>query len=135
MSGNKSLDPRQRAWVEIQLMCLNSRPKGKPDKKDTNLVRNCCITVVEDKRFDNFIMYCIIGNAVVLSLFWYMQPKTLEKPLEIINLAFVIIFTLEAMIKITAMCGLYFKDSWNIFDFFIVVSTVIALLLKRVLNI
>lgn len=34
MSGNKSLDPRQRAWVEIQLMCLNSQPKGKPDSNE-----------------------------------------------------------------------------------------------------
>ena len=107
MSGNKSLDPRQRAWVEIQLMCLNSEPKGKPDRGMSSL-RNCCISLVEDKRFDNFIMYCIIGNTVVLSLFWYMQPKTFETPLELINMLFVLIFTLEAIIKIIALCKLYF---------------------------
>ena len=42
MSGNKTLDIRQRAWVEVQLMSLNSKPKGKAEEKD-NPMRKCCI--------------------------------------------------------------------------------------------
>ena len=42
MSGNKNLDIRQRAWVEVQLMSLKSKPKGKAEEKD-NPMRKCCI--------------------------------------------------------------------------------------------
>ena len=41
-----------------------------------------------------------------------------------------LIFTLEAIIKIIAMKKLYFKDPWNIFDFTIVISTLVVLILK-----
>ena len=37
------------------------------------------------------------------------------------------IFTIEAVVKIIAQKGLYFKDSWNLFDFTIVVATIIIL--------
>lgn len=41
-----------------------------------------------------------------------------------------LIFTLEAIIKIIAMKKLYFRDPWNIFDFTIVISTLVVLMLK-----
>ena len=42
-----------------------------------------------------------------------------------VNLVFSIIFLLEAIIKITAFKGEYFRESWNRFDFFIVAVSVI----------
>ena len=40
-----------------------------------------------------------------------------------------VIFTLEAIIKITAMRSKYFKDGWNVYDFTVVVLTAVILLL------
>ena len=45
-----------------------------------------------------------------------------------------VIFTAEAVIKIIALKALYFRDSWNIFDFSIVSITLIMLVLK-ILNV
>jgi len=45
-----------------------------------------------------------------------------------------VIFTAEAIIKLIALKSLYFRDSWNIFDFTIVSITFIMLFL-RILNI
>lgn len=90
---------------------------------------------MEDKKFDNFIMYCIIGNTLVLSFYWYMQSDVFEAPLGYLNTFFIIIFTAEAAIKIIALCGLYFKDSWNRFDFTIVVGTLIVIMIQWVSNV
>ena len=40
------------------------------------------------------------------------------------------IFTIEAIVKIIAQKKNYFKDSWNLFDFTIVIVTIIILSLN-----
>ena len=47
-----------------------------------------------------------------------------------INYIFVTIFTIEAIVKIIAQKTDYFRDSWNIFDFTVVVATLIILILN-----
>ncbi len=46
---------------------------------------------------------------------------------EFLNYMFAIIFTLEAIVKILAYDKMYFIDGWNIFDFVIVIGTIIGL--------
>lgn len=48
------------------------------------------------------------------------------------NYVFMAIFTVEAILKLIAMHGNYFKDGWNIFDFTVVIFTIIALILKSI---
>ena len=79
--------------------------------------------------FDDFIMYCIMANTFVLAFQWYEQPESMKKYIELFNYVFVAIFTLEAVIKIIALRCIYFDDAWNRFDFFIVVSTAIVLVI------
>jgi hypothetical protein len=45
---------------------------------------------------------------------------------ELINLIFAIIFTLEAALKIQALRKHYFEEGWNIFDFIIVIGSWVA---------
>ena len=49
-----------------------------------------------------------------------------------INYAFMIVFALEAIIKIIAMKAKYFKDNWNIFDFTVVIMTATALASSKI---
>ena len=44
---------------------------------------------------------------------------------------FNVIFTLEALIKIFALRCLYFKEAWNVYDFTIVVTTYLILILEE----
>lgn len=41
-----------------------------------------------------------------------------------------IIFTIEAIIKLIAQRCLYFKDGWNNFDFTVVVLTLVILIIN-----
>ncbi len=48
---------------------------------------------------------------------------------DILNYLFTVAFTLEAVIKILGQGSLYFKDGWNLFDFSVVVSSIISVFL------
>ena len=45
------------------------------------------------------------------------------------NYAFAAIFNIEAFLKIIGLGANYFKNSWNIFDFLIVIGTNLGILL------
>ena len=75
-------------------------------------------------------MACIIINTLFMTLSWFDEPENLAPIIEVVNYTFAAIFTIEAIIKITAMKTSYFKESWNIFDFSIVMVTATFLGLK-----
>lgn len=85
------------------------------------------IIMTEHASFDIFILSCIIGNTFILGFNWYMQPESYKPVIEVINYVFVTIFTIEAIVKIIAQKKDYFTDSWNLFDFSVVVATLIIL--------
>lgn len=62
------------------------------------------------------------------------MPKSIDLAVQIINYIFSVIFILEAIIKIVALGFEYFKDSWNIFDFLIVIATIISTILELATN-
>ena len=51
------------------------------------------------------------------------MTKSFSKALEYCNYAFALIFNLECGLKLTALGKKYFKDSWNVFDFLVVIGT------------
>jgi hypothetical protein len=61
---------------------------------------------------------------------WYDNPENMPSILETINYGFAAIFTLEAIIKLTAFKKNYFSDGWNNFDFVIVIGTLIGILIS-----
>lgn len=75
--------------------------------------------------FDWFIMSTIAVNTCILCVKW---PNMSDKSIKIVdNINYVCtgIFIVEALIKIIAQGFRYFKGGWNIFDFVIVVGSLI----------
>ena len=95
--------------------------------KSGSFIKDLCVDIVTHKAFDLFIMACIIGNTIVLAIKWYIMPLWVISVIEVVNYVFMVIFTLEAVLKIIAMGKNYFKESWNIFDFTVVVMTALIL--------
>jgi hypothetical protein len=89
-------------------------------------LRNFCIKVINNPVFDNIIMICILVNTVALAIVWYEMSPTLVVFLDYLNLFFMTIFTIEAIIKLIALKCDYFKDSWNCFDFVVVIGSIVA---------
>ena len=55
----------------------------------------------------------------------------LKNIVELINSVFTLIFVIESILKIASYGLRYFKNSWNNFDFFIVLCSVISIFLYR----
>jgi len=92
-------------------------------------VRNLCQKISGNPWFERFIIALIIINAIVLGM--ETSPALTARHGDImvwINHLVLAVFVLEAMIKITAVAPrfrLYFGDGWNLFDFTIVVLSLL----------
>ena len=126
LSFNQLLKAPQKSWISVQIMTYSVKPALRTIKTGSKL-RDICVDITSHTAFDSFIMGCIIGNTTVLAIKWYIMPEWVVSVIEIVNYVFMVIFTLEAILKIMAMRGNYFKDSWNIFDFTVVVLTAVIL--------
>ena len=128
LSFNHFLKPSQKTWIDVQICTYSVKPKLKHVHTGDEL-RDFCLDIVTHDFFDKFILGCIVLNAIVLASNWYMMPESVTTIVDILNYIFMVIFTLEAIIKITAMRSKYFKDGWNVYDFTVVVLTAVILLL------
>uniref|UniRef100_A0A671L010 Ion transport domain-containing protein n=1 Tax=Sinocyclocheilus anshuiensis TaxID=1608454 RepID=A0A671L010_9TELE len=101
------------------LFCLNLN----------NPIRRACISLVEWKPFDIFILIAIFANCMALAVYIPFpedDSNSTNHDLETVEYAFLIIFTIETFLKIIAY-GLvmhqnaYVRNGWNMLDFVIVV--------------
>ena len=80
--------------------------------------------LVAHKYFENFMVAMIILSSLMLAL---DSPEKVhpdsefKRVLNALDVAFVVVFIVEATLKIAALGAGYFRDSWNVFDFIIVV--------------
>lgn len=83
-------------------------------------------TVIEVTQvFDHFILFVIIINTLILFIKWPNMSPMVQRSVDIINYVCTGVFIIEAILKITAFGRGYFKDLWNIFDFIIVVGSLV----------
>merc|ERR1711868_93074 len=62
---------------------------------------------------------------------WFPKPKDWwGDVLTGINYGFACVFLVEAVLKLVALRGQYWKDAWNRFDFACVLSTIIGIICK-----
>jgi hypothetical protein len=73
------------------------------------------------------ILACIVCNTLLLLIQYYKQDENESYVLEIINLVFTAIFILEAIVKIVGLGKEYFKSVWNIFDFIVVLFSIVGM--------
>uniref|UniRef100_A0A8C9TMK1 Voltage-dependent L-type calcium channel subunit alpha n=1 Tax=Scleropages formosus TaxID=113540 RepID=A0A8C9TMK1_SCLFO len=94
-----------------------------------NPLRRACISLVEWKPFDIFILIAIFANCMALAVYIPFpedDSNSTNHDLETVEYAFLIIFTIETFLKIIAY-GLvmhqnaYVRNGWNMLDFVIVV--------------
>ncbi len=85
-----------------------------------------CKKIAQSKWFQNFIISVIILAGIMVGIQTYGEKVDQWTPIiDVIDWIILIIFTVEVFIKITAEGNQpqnYFKDTWNLFDFFIVVA-------------
>ena len=84
-----------------------------------------CHSIIEHPLFDGSITLVIILNTICLAMDKYPAfDREVLSTLSVLNLMFTAIFTFEVVVKMTAL-GVkeFMKEGFNIFDLFIVVTS------------
>ena len=101
------------------------------------------IRIRENKLFETFVILIIVTSAMVIGAKTYAIPVGVSRVFGILDLAITLFFLAEILIRILAEQNLkrFFSQGWNVFDFFIVVASLIpvedseAALLGRLLRV
>nr|QLB38373.1 Nav5-1 [Apolygus lucorum] len=90
--------------------------------------------IVTDKKFDMIIMLFIGLNMLTMTLDHYQQTEMFSFVLDMLNMIFIVIFSSECLLKIFALRYHYFKEPWNLFDFVVVILSMLGLVLSDIIE-
>ncbi|XP_067877715.1 sodium channel protein 1 brain-like [Heterodontus francisci] len=111
---------------------LKRLSKTKPVKKiptPKNKILFKFYKLVSHKWFEPFTIALITLNVLVMACDHYGQTKMFALVLNWFNLIFAALFTVEAILKLLGQRQYYFTQAWNIFDFLVVVLSLVGILL------
>ncbi|XP_070400944.1 voltage-dependent L-type calcium channel subunit alpha-1D isoform X4 [Nothobranchius furzeri] len=82
--------------------------------------------IINSSQFEYIMFVLILGNTLTLAVQHYEQSKLFTSIMDILNMIFTVVFTIEMVIKLMALrAHHYFIDPWNSFDALIVVGSVL----------
>ncbi|RVE70824.1 hypothetical protein OJAV_G00068930 [Oryzias javanicus] len=82
--------------------------------------------IINSSQFEYVMFVLILGNTLTLAVQHYEQSKLFTSIMDILNMIFTVVFTIEMIIKLLALrAHHYFIDPWNSFDALIVVGSVL----------
>lgn len=72
-------------------------------------------------------MFVILLNMITMAIEYHDQSPDYSEALKYVNGVFIVIFTMECIMKLLGLRLYYFKEPWNVFDFVVVVVSVLSL--------
>ncbi|XP_065581494.1 muscle calcium channel subunit alpha-1-like isoform X3 [Artemia franciscana] len=121
---NVDLDKNQRNCIEFALKAKPMRryiPKHRFQYKMWWLVTS--------SYFEYIILIMILINTISLAMKFYGQPEAYTRALDVLNMIFTAVFTAEFILKLAGFrFKNYFSDPWNVFDFVIVLGSLIDII-------
>ncbi|KAM4562813.1 dihydropyridine-sensitive L-type skeletal muscle calcium channel subunit alpha-1-like isoform 2-T2 [Odontesthes bonariensis] len=122
------LDKNQRQCVQY---ALKARPLRCYIPKNPNQYRVWYI--VTSCYFEYLMFFLIMLNTLCLGMQHCNQSDHVTKLSDTLNLIFTVLFTVEMILKLMAFKARgYFGDPWNVFDFVIVIGSVVDVILSEV---
>ncbi|KAB0347875.1 hypothetical protein FD754_012732 [Muntiacus muntjak] len=124
---NCELDKNQRQCVEY---ALKARPLRRYIPKNQHQYK--VWYVVNSTYFEYLMFVLILLNTICLAMQHYGQSCLFKIAMNILNMLFTGLFTVEMVLKLIAFKPKgYFSDPWNVFDFLIVIGSVIDVILSE----
>ncbi|XP_056373865.1 voltage-dependent L-type calcium channel subunit alpha-1C isoform X3 [Hyla sarda] len=124
---NCELDKNQRQCVEY---ALKARPLRRYIPK--NQYQYKVWYVVNSTYFEYLMFVLILLNTICLAMQHYGQSCSFKEAMNILNMVFTGLFTVEMILKLIAFKPKgYFSDPWNVFDFLIVIGSVVDVILSE----
>ncbi|KAM8973326.1 voltage-dependent L-type calcium channel subunit alpha-1C isoform 2-T2 [Pelodytes ibericus] len=124
---NCELDKNQRQCVEY---ALKARPLRRYIPK--NQYQYKVWYVVNSTYFEYLMFVLILLNTICLAMQHYGQSCSFKEAMNILNMLFTGLFTVEMILKLIAFKPKgYFIDPWNVFDFLIVIGSIVDVILSE----
>nr|XP_010298392.1 PREDICTED: sodium channel protein type 4 subunit alpha [Balearica regulorum gibbericeps] len=113
---------------------LGSKKPQKPIPRPSNKFQGMVFDLVTKQVFDIIIMILICLNMVTMMVETDDQSELKTSVLYKINLVFIVIFTGECVLKMFALRYYYFTIGWNIFDFVVVILSILGIVLSDIIE-
>uniref|UniRef100_K7F401 Sodium channel protein n=1 Tax=Pelodiscus sinensis TaxID=13735 RepID=K7F401_PELSI len=113
---------------------LGSKKPQKPIPRPGNKFQGMVFDFVTKQGFDIGIMILICLNMVTMMIETDDQSDEMETILQRINLVFIVLFTGECVLKLISLRYYYFTIGWNIFDFVVVILSIVGMFLAKVIE-
>ncbi|GFR46010.1 hypothetical protein Agub_g7488 [Astrephomene gubernaculifera] len=127
--GGLLLSPAQQSWVDTQRVLMHTSVQYKPPRPQGRQ-RAALYDMVTQERFDWLIVAVIVVNVAFMAMVHFNMSGAWQNIMSYSNLAFTVVFAVEAGLKITAFGPLaYLRDKWNCFDFFVVLISAVSVAL------
>ncbi|KAJ8383482.1 hypothetical protein AAFF_G00219990 [Aldrovandia affinis] len=113
---------------------LGSKKPVKPIPRPSNEIQGKVFDFITQQFFDIFIMVLICLNMVTMMVETDDQSAEKDDVLYQINLMFIVVFTAECILKMFALRQYFFTIGWNIFDFVVVILSVVGIMLADIIE-
>uniref|UniRef100_A0A4W6C9C6 Sodium channel protein n=1 Tax=Lates calcarifer TaxID=8187 RepID=A0A4W6C9C6_LATCA len=134
MSGQDIFMTEEQKKYYNAMKKLGSKKPQKPIPRPANVLQAFFFDLVSKQAFDIMIMMLIIVNMVTMMVETDEQSDRMESILNKINLVFIVIFTTECLIKIFALRCYFFTVAWNIFDFVVIILSIVGIVLADIIE-
>lgn len=116
-------------------LIVKAKPKDPSIFFPTNNFSKKVRKITDSKYFDPVIMVAIVLNILAMALPYDTMSTSYEATVENINLFFTCVFIIEMVLKMIAF-GFrgYWINDWNKFDFFVVMSSIIDIIMNQLGN-
>lgn len=84
--------------------------------------------LVTHNRFELAVFCVIVLNMITLSMEHYKMSETWSTTLRYIDILFMAVFIMEAILKIVGLRSHYFRDAFNVFDFVVVTLSLLGMI-------
>ncbi|KAI1893156.1 hypothetical protein AGOR_G00141010 [Albula goreensis] len=125
---NCELDKNQRQCVQYALKARPLRcyiPKNPYQYRVWYVVTSCY--------FEYLMFFLIMLNTLCLGMQHCNQSDHVTKLSDTLNVLFTVLFTVEMILKLMAFKAKgYFGDPWNVFDFLIVIGSIVDVILSEI---
>ncbi|XP_051567838.1 sodium channel protein type 2 subunit alpha-like isoform X2 [Myxocyprinus asiaticus] len=113
---------------------LGSKKPQKPIPRPTNKFQGLVFDLITKQAFDIVIMILICLNMVTMMVETDDQTKEMDVILYWINLVFIVLFTGECVLKMISLRHYYFTIGWNVFDFVVVILSIVGMFLSDLIE-
>jgi hypothetical protein len=133
-TGRGLMTEAQKKWAATQSFVMKIKPERRI-KRPTDKVRAWCYDFIMPSTnpcFQHFISFCILLSSAFGGAVKFGDSPEKTATIEIMNLILSAIFTIEVIVKVTALGKLYFRDGWNRFDISVVLGSNLGLLISLI---